>query len=310
MDKLVQPISQSPQREWILDTVADLPEYYEARTAKIPKLARDVDGFQSLAELDSWIRHGANSLSKDDTNLPSIMVGPLVVLIQLTQYWRYLEQTNANNTQATDLQADLVAQHQSQAGAKVEILGFCAGLLAALAVASAKSRQEFQEYGAVAVRLAMLIGGLIDAQEAWDKGSGKGGLDWACASTTPEISRAKDQSQETSILGQTMDDAFNEVAKCPGYYAMIKYFTTSGTNVDSSMLNALVGCILKSRESLVQLHSILVDTNPPASFVGVIPLAVRSTALKHHMSMVKALGTLELQHRTDEYGSTATKLSK
>lgn len=107
-----------------------------------------------------------------------------------------------------------------------------------------------------------------------------GGLDWACASTTPEISRAKDQSQETSILGQTMDDAFNEVAKCPGYYAMIKYFTTSGTNVDSSMLNALVGCILKSRESLVQLHSILVDTNPPASFVGVIPLAYATTLVQ------------------------------
>ncbi|KAJ5531271.1 hypothetical protein N7527_004664 [Penicillium freii] len=107
-----------------------------------------------------------------------------------------------------------------------------------------------------------------------------GGLEWACASTSPEISRAKDQSQETSNLGQTMDYAFNEVAKCPGYYAMTKYFTTSDTNVDPSMLNALVGCILKSRGNLVQLQSILKDTNPPASFVGVIPLAYATTLVQ------------------------------
>ncbi|CAI7652979.1 unnamed protein product [Penicillium glandicola] len=204
MDKLVQPMSQSPQREWILDTVAELPEYWDALTAKIPKVARDVDGSQSLAELDSWIRHGAASLSPDDSNLPSIMAGPLVVLIQLTQYWRYLEQTRPDNTQAADLQADLVALHQSQAGAKVEILGFCAGLLAALGVASAKNRQEFQQYGAVAVRLAMLIGGLIDAQEAWDKGSGKG----SSASYAIAWRGEKQENDMNRIINDLSTDAY------------------------------------------------------------------------------------------------------
>ncbi|KAJ5733691.1 hypothetical protein N7493_002477 [Penicillium malachiteum] len=204
MDKLVQPISQSPQREWILDTVAGLPEYYKELTAKISKLSYDVDGFQSLAELDSWIRHGANSKLKDDTNLPSIIVGPLVVFIQLTQYWRYLERRNVNNTHVTDLQADLVTQHQSQAGAQTEILGFCAGLLAALAVASAKNRQEFQEYGAVAVRLAMLIGGLIDAQESWDMGSGKG----SSASYAIAWRGKKQEDDMTRIIENLSTDAY------------------------------------------------------------------------------------------------------
>ncbi|KAJ5621533.1 hypothetical protein N7528_006316 [Penicillium herquei] len=204
MDKLVRPISQSPQREWILDTVAGLPEYYKKLTARIPKLSHDDDGLQSLAELDSWIRHGAKSMSKDDTNLPSIIVGPLVVLIQLTQYWRYLEQQNANNTHVTDLQADLVTQHQSQAGAKTEILGFCAGLLAALAVASARNRHEFQEYGAVAVRLAMLIGGLIDAQEAWDMGSGKG----SSASYAIAWRGEKQEDEMTRIIENLSTDAY------------------------------------------------------------------------------------------------------
>ncbi|KAJ5395315.1 uncharacterized protein N7487_009618 [Penicillium crustosum] len=107
-----------------------------------------------------------------------------------------------------------------------------------------------------------------------------GGFEWACASTTPEISRAKDQWQKSSILGQTMDYAFNEVAKCPGYYAMTKYFTTSDKNVDPSMINALVGCILKSRESLVHLQGMLMETNPPASFVGVIPPTYATTLVQ------------------------------
>ncbi|KAG2420106.1 hypothetical protein HFD88_004905 [Aspergillus terreus] len=173
MNKLVHPLSQSPQRDWILDTIAELPEYWDALAAKMPDVARDIDGSRSLAELDSWLRHGSANLGEDDSNLPSIIVGPLVVFIQLTQYWRHLELRRAG-TQATDLQADLVAMHNNQTGDKVEILGFCAGLLAALAVASSNNRQEFQKYGAVAVRLAMLIGALIDAQEVWDKASGKG----------------------------------------------------------------------------------------------------------------------------------------
>ncbi|KAJ5922731.1 hypothetical protein N7516_010434 [Penicillium verrucosum] len=103
-----------------------------------------------------------------------------------------------------------------------------------------------------------------------------GGLEWTCAS----FPRGKDQWKEPSILGQTMDHAFNEVAKCPGYYAMTEYFTTSETNVDPPMLNALVGCILKSRERLVQLHGILVETNAPGSFVGVIPQRYATTLVQ------------------------------
>lgn len=63
----------------------------------------------------------------------------------------------------------------SKSDSKFETLGFCFGLLGALSVASASNRQDFQKYGATAVRLAMLIGALVDAREVWDKTSGKGG---------------------------------------------------------------------------------------------------------------------------------------
>jgi hypothetical protein len=49
---------------------------------------------------------------------------------------------------------------------RIESLGFCTGLLTALAVSSASTQTEFQKYAAVAVRLAALIGALVDAEEA------------------------------------------------------------------------------------------------------------------------------------------------
>jgi hypothetical protein len=57
---------------------------------------------------------------------------------------------------------------------KVQTVGFCTGLSSAFAVASAKNQDEFEKYGAVAVRLAMLVGALVDAQEAWNMELGYG----------------------------------------------------------------------------------------------------------------------------------------
>ena len=187
MEEMIRPISQGPHRDWILDTMSGLPNYLNALNSKMPEIAHAIPGPKQLADLDSWLRHGVSDMASDVT-LPSIIVGPLVVLIQLTQYWQYLELTHGEQP-TTDVQADLVASSKEK---KVESLGFCAGLLGALSVASANNRQEFQQYGAVAVRLAMLIGALIDAREVWDKASGKGGsVSFATAWVGPKANDVK-----------------------------------------------------------------------------------------------------------------------
>ena len=171
METLIRPISQSPHRDWILDTISGLPTYLNGLNSIMPEVARAVPGSSQLADLDSWFRHGATDIPSEAT-LPSIIVGPLVVLIQLTQYWRYLELLHQGQPPA-DLQASVVAA--SKSNSKFETLGFCFELLGALSVASASNRQDFQKYGATAVRLAMLMGALVDAREVWDKTSSKGG---------------------------------------------------------------------------------------------------------------------------------------
>ncbi|OAF54252.1 Type I Iterative Polyketide synthase (PKS) [Pseudogymnoascus destructans] len=167
--------SEVAGQDWILDTVAELPQYWDALTEVIPKIKGAVQGEKHLADLDSWFRRAP---LEDDRleQLPNLILTPLVVLTQLTQYWRYLE-LNQQSKEAgakIDLQADLVARQKNGGVNEVQTLGFCTGLLSAFAVASANNQDEFEKYGAVAVRLAMLVGALVDAQEACNRELGHG----------------------------------------------------------------------------------------------------------------------------------------
>lgn len=213
VDTLIRQLSHSAHRDWILDTIDSLPFYWDTLCKKIPNIAGTIPARRQLADLASWLRAGAVDGPNDGTNLPSIVVGPLVVLIQLTQYWRYLEMTRPGHLEETaDLQADLVARQKQPGAAEVEPLGFCAGLLAAVAIASASDKHEFHKYGAVAVRLAMLVGALIDAQEVWDKGHDKGGsvsyaIAWRGQKQADEVTRVVKALSPNAYIAVLYDEA-------------------------------------------------------------------------------------------------------
>ncbi|MCJ1316259.1 hypothetical protein MMC15_001580 [Xylographa vitiligo] len=178
LEKHVRQILDGPNANWILDTVADLPRYWEAVIEKIPEMAGTMQGDRLLAYLESWFRHG--SASDDpiapDAEIPDLWIGPLMIAIQLDQYWRYLEfrSNGPAGKGVDDPQAELV-QQQSTGSGKVETVGFCAGMIAAVAVASSHDRREFEKYGAAALRIGVLMAALVGACEEWDKGLGKGG---------------------------------------------------------------------------------------------------------------------------------------
>ncbi|KAI0377220.1 hypothetical protein F5Y04DRAFT_292160 [Hypomontagnella monticulosa] len=177
LEKPIRQILEGPNAKWILDTVAGLPRYWDALIERIPEVASTVDGVRVLAEFDSWLRKGTSSsdLIEPDADLPDLLLGPLMVAIQLDQYWQYLEYRLAG-ANVDDLQAELVRQQNRQCeSGGVKMLGFCAGLIGASAVASSHDRQGFEKYGAVALRIGMLMAALVGAREVWDKGLGKGG---------------------------------------------------------------------------------------------------------------------------------------
>ncbi|KAJ4363937.1 hypothetical protein N0V83_009390 [Neocucurbitaria cava] len=178
LEKHVRRMLDGPNGKWILDTVADFPRFWEAIIEKIPEVAGTMQGARLLADLESWFRHGPVSTDPlgPEAELPDLWLGPLMIAIQLDQYWSYLEFriNDAAGKSVDDPQAELV-QQQANGSGKVETVGFCAGMIVATAVASSHSRKDFEKYGATALRIGVLLGALVGACEEWDKGLGKGG---------------------------------------------------------------------------------------------------------------------------------------
>ncbi|KAL4863360.1 hypothetical protein BDV12DRAFT_177539 [Aspergillus spectabilis] len=108
-----------------------------------------------------------------------------------------------------------------------------------------------------------------------------GNYEWASILMSEDVARAEEQQQKGSLLGQTMDYAFIEVAKCPGYLAAAKTLVTSNTGSGSTVVGDLMDRMLISRENLVQYIRMLETNDPPASFVGVIPAIYAGTLVQH-----------------------------
>lgn len=129
-------------REWVLNTVAELPQYWDALAGELPEITDTVgsQGRQQLEDLVPWLESNTSeSLAVQDSLLPGVVFVPLIVLEQLTEYYQYLQDSSDGGK--SDPQATLVAK-------KIPTLGFCMGLLGAYAVASAHNMEELAQYSA------------------------------------------------------------------------------------------------------------------------------------------------------------------
>lgn len=147
-------IMTDPGSHWMCDAIASLPQSLETITSHFPNFFRE-PALSRLQDLNSWFTTGKAPL--ETTRLPNILLSPLVILSHLSQYSRYTRQINHDSS----------AGHQTwlNSDRSWETLGFCTGILSAFAVSTSKSQQQFQDHGSVALRLAMLIGLVVDTQE-------------------------------------------------------------------------------------------------------------------------------------------------
>ncbi|KAJ5456730.1 Type I Iterative Polyketide synthase (PKS) [Penicillium desertorum] len=130
---------------WILDVVNELPLHFVALAKALPTV-HTFPGAEELQWLKDWFQTGCSRYTA--APWPNILVTPLVVTGHLVQYLRSLEDTSS------------VSSEQREA------VGICTGLLSALAAASSSSRSQIQHHGAVAIRLAMLVGAVVDKQDS------------------------------------------------------------------------------------------------------------------------------------------------
>ncbi|OQE40936.1 hypothetical protein PENCOP_c005G05090 [Penicillium coprophilum] len=207
LEKEVRKIANGPNGGWILEALADMPRYWEVVTEKIPEIASTMQGPRLLADLESWFKIGSDSVDSiaSDAELPDLWLGILMVAIQLDQYWRYLESRLADRA-VDDLQAELIKED------KVEAVGFCAGMIAAVAIASSHTRQEFMKYGTVALRIAALMAVLVGATEEWTKAMGKGrsvslATAWRTRKQGDDMARIVSKLSPDAYISVILDDS-------------------------------------------------------------------------------------------------------
>ncbi|KAI1152043.1 putative polyketide synthase [Nemania diffusa] len=186
-------IHEADNCKWMLVVVSELTLQWKQLAERFPKL-REIPGEKLLDELNSWFR--GEKIDKANFQLPNILLTPLVVLTQLTQFVRYLSYSRSGtSTQAADLFSSL-------AGRNIETVGFCTGLLSATTVSSLVDQASFEQYGAVAVRLAMMVGALADAQDISDRLHGLSksfAVAWASQDMAKEMVRVLDCFPEAYI---------------------------------------------------------------------------------------------------------------
>ncbi|KAL4998379.1 hypothetical protein BDV10DRAFT_167421 [Aspergillus recurvatus] len=154
LNRLRGDIDSSSHRRWIQDTVAGLPTFWAALSKALPELSETLPPQERLEDLDRLLNHNVDRID-GELSISNMILTPLVVLTHLTEYERYL----ATNQHTCD---------------RTTAAGFCTGLLSTFAVASSRTSQELARYGAVALRLAMLVGALVDAEETRQELLGNG----------------------------------------------------------------------------------------------------------------------------------------
>ncbi|EFE42799.1 PKS-like enzyme, putative [Trichophyton verrucosum HKI 0517] len=151
--KLKAVLFSVPYNQWILDVIETLPGLWDAASKELPFMQK-FPGGQLLENLAVWIKE--NTTTEAIFPLPNILLTPLVVITHLTQYRRYLEHIDPTYPAGNCFQSPIHI--------KSEALGLCTGLLTAIAVSSSTNPEEFRRNGAAAIRLAMLIGALVDSE--------------------------------------------------------------------------------------------------------------------------------------------------
>lgn len=143
---------ESPNLQWILDTVSKLPEHWQSLEETLPEL-RGSPGKKHLQTLIEWLRRG--KFPEELFPLPNILVGPLVVITHMIQYVAFLKQVRPDLGPDDNVQ-EALSLH-------TEAIGISTGLLSAAAVAISKTLAQLETHGAVAMRVAMATGALLDA---------------------------------------------------------------------------------------------------------------------------------------------------
>jgi len=140
--------------QWALNALATLPNEWNAVSNSVTILKQH-DGGKLLQDLNEWLKTG--QVPPSTAPFPNVLLAPLVVTDHVISYLDFLQAAFP----------DLGDDQELPAAAKksLETLGLSLGTLSAFAVSSSSTLSDVEKYGAVAIRLAMLVGAVGDAED-------------------------------------------------------------------------------------------------------------------------------------------------
>ena len=192
---------ESHSLQWVVNALLELPQHWRSLEDAIADL-QDSNAEKHLHALVDWIRLG--DLPDDLYPLPNVLLTPLVVILQLTQYSNLVRQ----------LYPDITPDEQlPYLGTRcTETVGLCTGLLSAAAVASSENLRELASHGTVAIRLAMALGAVVDAGDHHTD-STKGhyqsfAVAWNSQDAHAEFTNAIDACPEVSYRSCHIEDEY------------------------------------------------------------------------------------------------------
>jgi hypothetical protein len=146
--------SQLHSQQWAVDVLASLPDLWD-KLSTSGLLVQQSDSRHLLDNLNSWIASG--KAPEAAFPLPNILLSPLVVICQLIDYLNFIQSGIPGLRDEDDFSKTFPED--------METLGLCIGTLSAFAVACSSNMADIQANGGVAIRLAMLIGATVDAED-------------------------------------------------------------------------------------------------------------------------------------------------
>lgn len=140
--------------QWALNTIAALPDEWNTVSNSVAIL-KQYGGGKLLRDLNEWLKTG--QVPPSALPFPNVLLAPLVVIDHVISYVDFLQAA------FPDLRDDQALP--ALAKTSLETLGLSLGTLSAFAVSSSSTLSEVQKHGAVAIRLAMLVGAVGDAED-------------------------------------------------------------------------------------------------------------------------------------------------
>ncbi|KAH8202697.1 hypothetical protein TruAng_003183 [Truncatella angustata] len=161
--ELRSDITQTPELGYLKESVASLELLWPAIVKACPQ-SEKINGLESLSSLNEFLAGGELSrLTKQISQHNNFLVDVVTILLHIIEFWR-LATTKIENV--------LFSSRPDSFGRLQDIQGFCLGFLTAAAVSSSSDLNAFRKNSTTALRIAVSIGALVEADAMKAESSG------------------------------------------------------------------------------------------------------------------------------------------